>query len=368
MPTQRQRPLFIINTPSQAHAWRHIVEELLAGGHDVRILAREYGSTPQLLNSFGFPCTTFKPVGTKVWRLLAVLGHFEKCYRMARGFSPSMVVGFGLDAAVTSAMFRKPCIAFFDDEHTYVQNRLTSMLATWAITPDTFDRTLGKNHIRMRGYKELAYLHPKYFEPDITIYDELKINRHEPFVILRFNLLDAIHDIGMHGLSVSNQLELVREFEKHARVLISPEGSLPRDLERYRLTIPFNRIHHALYYAQLLVSNSCTMTTEAAILGTPAVRIHPIVARATEPKVFAELEKKYELIYSFSETGRAVRKAIDLISKPGIKEEWGQKRQRLLADKIDVNRFILDFIERCPDSGSQRYEAPMSRKGTLSPR
>ncbi|MBI2855074.1 MAG: DUF354 domain-containing protein [Chloroflexi bacterium] len=342
---ERKRLLFIVNTPSQAHTWRHVMEELVSRGHEIKILARDYGSTPQLLNTFGFQCSTFKPIGSQVWRLLRVLGHFENCYKLARGFAPSIIIGFGLDAAVTAARFRKPCIAFFDDEHTYVQNRLTSMLASWVITPDTFEKTLGKNHIRMRGYKELAYLHPRYFEPDETIYDELKIKRHEPYVILRFNLLDAIHDIGMHSLPVSNQLELVREFEKHAHVFVSPEGSLSNDLEGYRLPIPYNRIHHALYYSQLLVSNSCTMTTEAALLGTPAVRIHPIVGRGVDPMIFRELEQKYGMIYSFKEPGLAVQKAIELISKPGVKEEWRGKRQKLLADKIDVTRFMLDFIE-----------------------
>lgn len=348
---KKTRALFIVNTPSQAHTWRHVVEELQARGCDVSILARDYGGTPGLLNSFGLTCTTFRPVGSKFWRLLTVMKHFENCYDLAKPFSPSMVVGFGLDAAVTATRLRRPCVAFFDDEHTPWQNRMTSLLATWVITPDTFARTLGKKHVRMPGYKELAYLHPSQFKPDVNIFDQLKIDKYERYVILRFNLVDAIHDIGSHGLRVSSQVELVREFEKHARVFISPEGGLPEELERYRLRIPFDRIHHALYYAHLLVSNSCTMTTEAAILGTPAVRIDPIVGRH-DPRVFTELQEKYELAYSFSDPGKAVQKAIELISTPGVKEEWAKRRQKLLNDKIDVTKFMLGYVESCLDDGT----------------
>ncbi|MDO8578461.1 MAG: DUF354 domain-containing protein [Dehalococcoidales bacterium] len=356
MTASNNKLLFIINTPSQAHTWRHVIEGLLTNGSDVNILAREYGDTPKLLRSFGFPYTTFKPVGSKFWRLLAVVNHFQTCYRIARDIRPSLIIGFGLDAAVTATLLGKPSVAFFDDEHTVWQNRMTSLLATRIITPDTFQKTLGKNHVRMKGYKELAYLHPSYFAPDPTIYDELKIERGEPYVILRFNLLDAIHDIGRHGLSVSSQIDLVKKFEKHAHVFVSPEGSLPKELERYRLQIPYDRIHHALYYANLLVSNSCTMTTEAAILGTPAVRIHPIVGRNVDPMIFSELEQRYGLIYSYRNTRDAVQKAIELISRPTLKEEWTKKRKKLLADKIDVANILLRFIEHSLDTGTEKMQ------------
>lgn len=344
MNASNSKLLFIINTPSQAHTWRHVIAGLRNDGHDVKILAREYGSTPELLNSFGFSCTSFKPVGSKLSRLLAVARHFQKCYVLAREIRPSLIVGFGMDAAVVGSLLGKPCVAFFDDEHTLWQNRMTGLLATWVITPDTFQRTLGKKHVRMKGYKELAYLHPRYFTPDPAIFNELKVERNEPYVILRFNLMDAIHDIGMQGISGSGQIELVQEFEKYGRVFVSPEGSLPAALEKYRLKIPYQRIHHALYFANLLVSNSCTMTTEAAILGTPAVRIHPIVGR-NDPMIFSELERKYGLIYSFRTNAAAVQKAIELVSRPGLKEEWMEKRRKLLAEKIDVTNFLLSFIE-----------------------
>jgi len=368
MNASNNKLLFIINTPSQAHTWRHVIEGLLTNGFDVNILAREYGDTPKLLRSFGFPYTTFKPVGSKFWRLLAIANHFQTCYRIARDIRPSLIIGFGLDAAVVGFMLGKPSVAFFDDEHTVWQNKMTSLLATRVITPDTFQKTLGKKHIRMKGYKELAYLHPAYFAPDATIFDDLKIGRHEPYVILRFNLLDAIHDIGKHGLSVSSQIDLVKKFEKHAHVFVSPEGSLPKELERYRLQIPYDRIHHALYYANLLVSNSCTMTTEAAILGTPAVRIHPIVGRNVDPMIFSELEQRYGLIYSFRNTGDAVQKAIELVSKPGLKEEWAEKRKILLNDKIEPTNFLLLFIEHSLDGTSEKLQLGQVASKLFSPR
>ncbi len=356
------RPLFIVNTPSQAHTWRHVIRELLDSGRNVKILARDYGGTPRLLTAFGFEFSTFQPVGSQLGRLAGALKHFASCYRLARHHYPSLIIGFGLDAAVTAFRFKKPCIVFFDDEHTVFQNRVTTALATWVVTPDTFEHKLARNHIRVNGYKELAYLHPAYFQPDISVYDELGLPPGQPYVMLRFNLMDAIHDIGMHKLGMSSQIELVREFEKYARVFVSPEGELPRELEKNRLPIRYDRIHHALSFAHLLVSNSCTMTTEAAILGTPAVRVHPIVGRGTDPTIFSELERRYDMTYSFSDPASAIRKAIELISRPGLKKEWACKRARLLEDKIDMTKFMLNFIEHGPQGITERVPSSKRRK------
>jgi len=139
------------------------------------------------------------------------------------------------------------------------------------LTPDCFNGDFGNKHIRISGYKELAYLYNHYFEPDPTVINELGLDNNEKYVILRFNVFDAVHDIGRRGFSLSEKYRLVRELEKHVRVFVRSEKELPDDLAVYNLPIPFERIHHAPYYAHLLVCDTGTIATEAAILGTPAV-------------------------------------------------------------------------------------------------
>jgi predicted glycosyltransferase len=188
----------------------------------------------------------------------------------------------------------------------------------------------------------------------------LKLKPGEKYVILRFNVFDAIHDIGKHGFSVSDQFSLVKELEKYARVFISPERVLPAELEKYVLPISSDRIHHALFYAQLLVTDTQTMTTEAAVLGTPAVRCNNFVG-PNDMGNFVELEQKYDLIYSFPQSGQAIQKALELIQRPDLKAQWEQKRQKLLKDKIDVTRFMVDIIENYPAS-LEKYKKKSSRK------
>ena len=89
------------------------------------------------------------------------------------------------------------------------------------------------------------------------------------------------------------------------------------------------------------------MATEASVLGTPSIYISSLVGTMGN---FIELEQKYDLLYSFREPDKAIQKALELIQQPDLKEKWAKKREGLLADKIDVTQFMVDFIENYPES------------------
>ena len=56
------------------------------------------------------------------------------------------------------------------------------------------------------------------------------------------------------------------------------------------------------------------------------------------------------MVYSFKNKEDGVKKAPELIKKPDLKQEWQKKREKLLKDKIDVTKFMVDFIENYPAS------------------
>lgn len=335
------RMLFIINTPGQAHTWKHVMSDLAGNGHELKIIARDYGSTPAILNASSFNFETFKPVGSGFSRLMGAGIHFQRCYQLSRQFSPSVVIGFGIDAAVTAARLRVPSIVFTDDDHLILQNRVTSLLGNTIITPDCFLGNLGDKHIRVRGYKELAYLHPNYFRPDVTVVNELKINEGEKYAILRLNSWDAVHDIGARGFSVADQFKLVRELEKHVKVFISPEGRLPPVLEPYRLPIRYDRFHHAIFYSQMVVGDTGTALAEAAVLGIPSVLCSDLAASMGN---FQDLYKR-GLLFPYKDGSPAISKAVELIQQPDLKDLWDLRRRKMLADRIDVGKFMVNLIE-----------------------
>lgn len=336
--------LFIINTPAQVYTWKYIVSGLAEKGHIIKILARDYGGTIDLVKGTGLQYEVFQPNGEGLFRLFNAFKHLQQCYRLSRTFKPDAVIGFGLDAAIISARLHSTGIIFNDSEGLPMQELFTKIFADVILTPDCFTEDLGKKHMRVKGYKELAYLHPNYFKPDPSILSELGVSENDRYVIVRLNSFDAVHDIGEHGFSINNQIELVERLSEYAKVFVSPEACLAEELLKYKIPIPYNRIHHALFYAQMLVTDTQTMTTESALLGTPAIRSNSYVKHKRLGN-FLELEEKYGLVYSYYKAAQAIEKSIELIRQPDLKEQYRIKRQKLLSEKIDVVYFMVNFID-----------------------
>jgi hypothetical protein len=346
--------LFVINTPAQYYFWKNIIFGLTKQDHEIHIIARDYESTCRLLDADGLKYNIYvKPSSNKLRRGYQSITHVFNAYRLTQHFNPDIVIGFGIVESITSALVRKPAIIFTDSEGLPLQNRVTRLFASAVVTPDCFFEQFGKKHALIKGYKEFAYLHPNYFKPDISIFNELGLANTDKYVVLRFNAFDAFHDIGKHGLNVADQIQLAEQLEKYTKVFISSGGNITPQLEKYKLRIPSNRIHHVLYYAQMLVTDTQTMATEAAILGTPAVRCNNFVG-SNDMSIFKELEQKYSLIYCFDNSKRAIQKATELIRQPDLKQEWAKKRERLLSDKIDVTKYMIDFIQNYPQNLKNR--------------
>jgi predicted glycosyltransferase len=168
-------------------------------------------------------------------------------------------------------------------------------------------------------------------------------------VLIRFCAFDALHDVGIKGFTLENKRLLIKKLEQYAHVFVSTETPLPDDLQKYILQIPKNKIHDAIYYAKLLVNDTGTMTTEAAILGTPAVRFSSFVGE-NDMSNFIELEKDFGLIYNYNNFDEAMIRALELVQEPNLKEQWEIKRNRLLACKIDMATFMAWYIANYPSS------------------
>jgi len=337
--------LLFVNTPAQVHEFKYVARTLETRDHRIMILARDYECTLPLLDAYGLRYEVYGKAQRRGYRrALELIPYVRRAYRLARRFEPDVIVGTGIIAAYTSVLFRKPCIVFADTETASVEHFLFKPFVKAIYTPACFRKDLGRRHVRYDGFKELSYLHPDYFQPDASIYNLLGINSGERYVILRLNPLDAFHDVGIGGFSSEDKLRLIQALEPYARVFISSEAGLEPGLERYAIGIPAHRIHDAEYYAQLLVTDAGTMLTEAAVLGTPGIHCSGFVARRCYGN-FIELEEKYQLAFNYSDPDQAIAKAVELIKQPDLKQQWQEKRQALLADKIDVLKFMVETIE-----------------------
>jgi uncharacterized protein len=343
MKSNMDRVLFVINTPGQVYTWRNLIQELRKQGISIKLIVRDSVNTLKVLEGTGLNYSSFSDVGTRFTRWSSLLLHFQHVYTLSKEFNPSLIFGFGVDAAITAARLKARCILFIDDDHTKYQNILASLFANVIFTPQCFLNNLGRKQQRIAGYKELAYLHPNHFTPDPKIFDELNILPTEKYVIMRFNAFKAIHDIGQRGFSDINKIEIVKSLANRYKVFISPEGKLPYELEPYKIPILPHRIHHALYYAQMIIGDTGTMSVEAAVLGTPAIRYYPLTKYFGN---YLELEEKYGLLYTHRTYNEVITHALRLLEQPETKELWAKKKENMLSEKIDVAKFMIEFTNK----------------------
>jgi uncharacterized protein len=204
--------------------------------------------------------------------------------------------------------------------------------------------------IGYNGYMKLAYLHPKYFSPEV-------LNISKPYYMLRLSQLNAHHDFGILGISDSLVDRLIDMLSVKGKVFISSEKPLNSKYQSYQLDISPSKIHHYLANAEILISDSQSMSMEASMLGVPSIRFSDFAGRIS---VLEELEKKYELTFGVKTnmTDKLFSKLNELLSMPNLHQEFQNRRQKMLADKIDVTAFMIWFIENYPESARIMKDEP----------
>ncbi|MCF6242210.1 MAG: DUF354 domain-containing protein, partial [Bacteroidales bacterium] len=108
----------------------------------------------------------------------------------------------------------------------------------------------------------------------------------------------------------------------------------------YQIKIPPEKMHDALYFAQMFIGEGATMASECAVLGTPAVYINSMIAETITE------QQNYGLLYHFTSTNGLIEKIKELLATTDLKQLWQKRRKRMLAEKIDVTAFLIDFVER----------------------
>ena len=350
------KALLSIDHPAWAHQFRHIVAAVNARGGQVMTLAVEKDGDTELLRQYGIPYvlsarSTGKNIVEKGLLFLGLC--VEHSWRALR-FRPDVLIGRASPMmAVAAWVSRRPHLVFEDTEVSKFSLRICRRLSTRILTPRTFLTDLGPRQVRLDTYKELFYLHPSVFTPDRQALRDCGFDPDEPYVLVRFVAWNASHDIGRRGLDDAGKVALVRRLEAYARVYVSAEGELPAQLEANRLRTPFHMAHHVLAFARLVFSEGATMASEAAVLGTHALYVNTIVSGTTR-----EQSERYGLLYNFNEGGdryeRAAAQAEALLRQSDLEQQGQAKREKLLAEKVDISQYYLDEMDRLAKAGRKR--------------
>lgn len=339
--------LFDVVHPAHVHFFKHVMTALARRGHQIRIVGRDKDVTNALLDRLGFE---YETVGRSAKKgVLAqgreLLRRDLALARVAQRFAPDLIVTRNPAGAQVGRTLGIRSVFDTDDGRAAgLHFWAAAPFAHVITTPDCTNEDYGERHVRYAGYKQTAYLHPNHFQPDARVRDELGLHAGERFFLLRFVDMVASHDYGERGLSLETKRSIAARLMQRGRVFLSHEGEVPEDMARLRFPLGPERLHDALAFADLLVGDSQTMAAEAAVLGTPSLRVSSWTGRLA---YLSELEDRYRLTFAYRpERTRELLAHLDRwLAEPNLRASMAPRRQKLLSEKLDVAEWLTTFLE-----------------------
>jgi uncharacterized protein len=338
--------LVYLGHPAQYHFFKNIVNDLKKR-HEIRYLIKTKEVLEPLLIGDKVDYKNILPEGRKSTRPGIIWGLIKREIRVlgeALRFKPDLMLGTDPSLAHTGKLLRIPTLTILEDDAHVIYDlaKITFPFSTNIIAPDSCD--CGKwraKKISYAGYMKLAYLHPNWFK-----YTPESV---EKTALIRLSNLDAFHDAGIKGFNENLLKQIIGKLATRYKVFVSSEKPISPRFDQYLLKINPNDIHKILFQASILISDSQSMTMEAAMLGIPSVRYSDFAGRIG---VLEELEKKYHLTTGIKpgNPGKLNQTLESLLAIPDLREEFQKRRKKMLDDKIDVSRFFIWLIEEYPES------------------
>jgi hypothetical protein len=261
---------------------RPVIDVLRADGHEVKVTARDFAQTLQLLDRFGIEHSAIgRHRGGRLGaKALGLAGRSTALVRWARREGPfDLALGHGSnDVSVAARLLRIPSSTTFDYEWAAVQHHVNCRLCQAVVVPDAIPsqrlaRYGASGKIRAyEGLKEEYYLAD--FEPDERVLVELGLDSQRAIVVVRTPPAVSLYHRFENDL-FADVLTRLREAAQRDGV---QSVVLPRtDGQRQQLSdvpgfiVPERAIdaQSLIAYADLVISAGGTMNREAVALGTP---------------------------------------------------------------------------------------------------
>lgn len=362
--------------PAHFHLYKNVIKNLKKDGHEVEVLIKKKENLEQLLQNSGIPYHNILREGRKDTKLGMGLGALKRMWRelvFCIKQKPDLLTGTSVENSYVGPLLRIPVVyCGEDDAHVIpLQAKVCYPGASVVLTPDTCDDgKWAKKTTKYPSYHELAYLHPNHFTPSKEIVREQGIDPEKPYAIMRFVKLKANHDDNIKGINKEVAMRLIEIMKPKMDIYITSERELEPELEPYRIKINPIYMHDVMVFASLYIGDSQTMAMEACTMGVPSIRFNDFVGKIG---VMAELEDgnllgekvpcyKLGIGIKASEAGAVEKlyKTVEEIVAMPEKERlatWKERKERMLADKIDYAKFLTWLIEEYPKSAKEAKQA-----------
>jgi len=350
------RILFYFGHPAQYLFLKNPIEILRKKGVICDIIIKSKDILEKLLIENNENFFNILPEGRESGKLGIIYGLIKRDFRLFKFVkSKKYNLFIGTDPSLAHIGFLKkiPVITVLEDDISVVPGlaRITFPFTSLILTPrECKTGRYERKTIHYKGYMKLSYLHPNWFNKKAAIFKQ-------PYFLIRASRLDAYHDTGISGFTPKIIKRVIDQLEKIGSVYISSEGKLNESFMKYELKINPSEMQQVLANASMLVSDSQSMTMEAAMLGVPSVRFSDFAGRIS---VLEELENKYKLTFGIPPNApeKLISKINELLKLPELNKVFENRKQLMLNDKIDVTTFLVWFLENYPGSFRIMKETP----------
>ena len=341
------RVLFYLVHPAKYHLFRIVIKELMKDSQ-VDIVINSKDVLEELIKNEGWVYTNIFPQGRNIsakpsiiksgFKFLLTILKLEKYLFLHKKFDVYVTD----DALVVNGWWRRiPTYIFNDNDIETIRiNKILFYFTNKIICPAvTKLGSFERKKIGFNGNKALAHLHPLYFIPKSEILNKYNLEDNS-FCILRVSKINATHDIGNQGINDEDLDSLIHNCNKYYKVLISSERKVNKKYKDYIFKGNPNDLTHLMYYAAIIVTDSATMASEAALMGTPNVLVNRVGKKCSVNKDLFNNGLQY-YFDSYSESTSVIQ---EILENPYLKNSIREKAKLYLDKCDDLNKFILRLI------------------------
>jgi len=266
--------LFDINHPVDINFFKNAINKLYKKKHNIIITYRPRGRLEEIIN-FEFGKFAPKKIGRHYSNFSSkVIGQLLRDFIFLffqRKDRVDISICFGPTNAIASWINKIPYLAFEDDIEYKIPFYHANIFATRHIMPDCI-KIKRKNVYHYKGLKELAYLHPRYFTPNLNEVIKYGIKPN------KYAFIRKVANISLNYKNEDNLNSFIIKKIKSLglKILLSLED---KKMKKYYkddciiLKEPVHDIFSLLKYALFTISSGDSMARESCLLGTPTIYI-----------------------------------------------------------------------------------------------